>query len=171
MKRGALALGLLWAACSQRDGSLQGAAPSARPAHVAARPRPPSLYDAEGQLLGSGIRVAWLEVPRGFRERPKGTRADTAYEAEGIPAAHVRAFLFPQMLTGSAEELGEGVLYRGAMPADGRADAIRLDVAVLEVAPKGSIMLRITPVSYPHVAPIPEPEARKLLATEARGAE
>jgi hypothetical protein len=129
------------------------------------------VFDARGRLLGSGVRVAWLELPRGLTARPKGVNADVVYAAEALSPSQVRDFLLPQMLTGSAEELGAGVLYRGAMPVDGARDPVRLDVAVLDRMPETGVILRITPVSFPNVHAIAEPEARRSLAQEARLAE
>lgn len=158
------------AACREPEGSLPGVRRELRPVAAEAPPAPPPLYDAQGRLLGSGMRVDWLELPRGFRERPKGKGVGSSFEASGIDPERVREFLHAQMLTGAAEEIGRGIVYRGAMPVDGRADAVRLDIAVL-APPKGDVLLRVTPVTFPHVPTVPEAEAKKLLATEQRRAE
>jgi hypothetical protein len=170
MKRALAALALLALGCREPEGSLPGVRREQRPVVAAPTPPPPPLADAQGRLLGSGVRVDWLELPRGFTARPKAAGVGSAYEASGIAPERVRDFLLAQMLTGSAEELGQGVVYRGAMPVDGRADAVRMDVEVL-VTPRGGILLRITPVTFPHVPTLPEADAKKLLAKEQRNAE
>jgi hypothetical protein len=161
---------LLVAGCSPPDGSLAGASPAARPVR-APQVVQEGAFDARGRRLGSGVRVAWLELPRGLTARPKGVNADVMYSADALSPSQVRDFLLPQMLTGSAEELGASVIYRGAMPVDGARDPVRLDVAVMDRPAEGGVLLRITPVSFPNVPAIAEPEARRTLAQEARLAE
>lgn len=124
-------------------------APSTKPVEV--------LYDSDGLLLPSDIRVAGLVLPRGLERTHEGERSHEFLSAR-VPLPKLLAYFGPRLMTGQVDRYGEGVVYRRAVPKEAKGGVVRLDV---ELMPRGST----TRVRIHEVPPVPteRPSEQELL--------
>lgn len=175
VQRAAL-LGLLAGSCSSSEPAAEVVvatpAPKVQAAPVAA-PLPP-LYDAAGNLLGSGEMVAWLEVPRGLTKLPTSAGTFHAYRAQGIPSDRIQAFFGARLIAAKFEKLGaSGVRLSGGIPPSGsKPQQSLLDVAVVAGNAPDEVSVQI--VEHPYLMPAPKfttADARNVLKQEQKRAE
>jgi hypothetical protein len=139
--------------------ALQAPTPAAKPDVVDPR------FDRAGQLLPSGRHVSWLELPRGFRERPGSTDRAAVYEAENMPLAKVRAYLAARLIPDTVEYPPNGVAFRNALPAHTRLELPRLHAVALEInRARGEIRLSIDDLTPSRDPPLPVDIAARELA-------
>lgn len=166
---GALAASALLGSCKKSEPPA-AASESTKAQAVAAKPKP-SLYDAQGRLLPSKVRVEWLEIPVGFeRQQVREYGRHVLFESSEVPFEKASAYLSERMLTGQVDETQRDIHYKAVMPVDGRADSTRLDVLLTKL-PGDKLQIDIEPLTYHGVKPLSVEEAKKALREEARHAE
>ncbi len=147
---------------------------AARPTTKVAAPAPLPLYDGTGNLLGSGERVAWLELPRGLTKLDVSSGTFHAYRAEGIASDLMQAFFGSRLIAGQVTRLGaNGVLLaRGIPPSGSKPKQSLIDVTVVPGVAPDELSVRI--VEHPWVPPAPQfsdADARALMKEERKRAE
>ncbi|MGB0679283.1 MAG: hypothetical protein ACPGUV_06435 [Polyangiales bacterium] len=111
-----------------------------------ALPVPQPRYGADGMLLPSDTRVAGLMLPRGLTVvRVQGR--EHVYESD-VPVAALLRYFGTRLLTGEVQGIGEGKVYRRALPRAGAAKhpdgtPIYMDVRILPVG-QGRMRVSIT---------------------------
>lgn len=90
------------------------------------------LYDSEGALRESDEVVAGLRLPVGL-ERIHGDERRHVYRTR-VPLRAVQRYFGPRLVTGEVDRLGDGAIYRRAVPKDVRGGVVKLDVSILPVA-------------------------------------
>lgn len=87
------------------------------------------LYDRGGRLLESDTTIAGLTLPKGlepFFEKDRRHAFRT-----GVPLDKLQAYFGPRLMTGEVERVGEGAIFRHAVPRDVQGGVVKLDVKVL----------------------------------------
>ncbi|MBK8171317.1 MAG: hypothetical protein IPK60_13355 [Sandaracinaceae bacterium] len=93
---------------------------------------PNRLYDDNGELLESNLRIASLALPRGLTEKFTEGRLHS-YETT-VPAEKLQRYFGPRLITGSVERIGEGAIYRMANVRGAPSSSPRVDVAILPLS-------------------------------------
>ncbi len=104
------------------------------------------LYDAEGNLLASGKKVAGLTLPRGLE--PSTKRARSRSYTTKVPLNKVLRFFGPRLQTGTVDRIGQGIIYRQAIPRGVKGGVVKLDVSVLPSS-KGGARVEIVELPPP----------------------
>lgn len=131
-------------------------------------PAPPSaaehpLYDAEGALRESEDRIAGLTLPRGLELHFKEERRHV-YTSR-LPARDFVRYFGPRLFTGDVQIVGEGAVYRDAVPMQARGAEVKLEVAIRETARGSQVDIREIPP--PPLNPKSPEELSELLKAEA----
>lgn len=129
-------------------------------------------FDAQGALLGSGRRFAWLELPRGFEPGPGASATSASFEARDMPFSKVRDY-FDGRLRAETMRMDERSLhFLRAQPSHTALTMERLDVRLFELEGAGStVLLRVEQQSRPEGPALPLSAAREELARRRGRAE
>jgi len=139
------------------DGSRE-ATPAVPQEEAAARaPAPEPLYGPGGELLGSGRRVAGLELPRGL-EAEREERRRHVFRTR-VPLTKVQRYFGTRLVTGQVDSIGDGAIYREATPQGVRGGVVKMDVSIL---PLGQGLARVEIVEILPPPPNPPPESQVL---------
>ena len=95
-------------------------------------PPPRSLFGANGELLPSDEVVAGLALPRGIEDLRHDGRQHVFYM--GVAVARVQGYFGPRLVTGEVERVGDGAVFRRAVPRDARGGVVRMDVSITPVS-------------------------------------
>ena len=116
------------------------------------------LYDQEGNLREGDTRVAGLRLPVGL---------ELDYEEERnhifrttVPIEKVVRYFGPRLFTGNVSRIGDGAVYRGAVPKNVEGSPVRLDVSILEIGAK--VRVEITELPPLPQNPLPPAELERL---------
>ncbi len=124
---------LLAASCGDREVTPPTPVPAAPEPAPAPGPRPPSaaaLSDAQGARLESDELLAGLTLPRGLSLIAQRERRHS-FETR-VPRPKLVAYFGPRLFTGAVEPLGDGAIYRAAIPRGVRGElAVKLDVSIV----------------------------------------
>lgn len=127
------------------------------------------VYSAGGALKPGGGQVDWLEIPRAF-EKTHDYERHRMFVAKGVTLQRARDFFAERMLTGKVEEGPTEVFYPGALPTNGGADAVRLNLRLTQRL-NGWLELDIERLAADEVPPLPFEEAKRAAAAAAKNAQ
>ena len=120
-----------------------------------------ALYDDEGNLLGSGERLAGLELPRGLTPALQDGRRHV-YRSD-VPMVRVQRYFGVRLVTGAVDALPTGgAVYRDAVPRDVQGVPVRLDVRV-EPSSSAPTRVEIVELEPPPVGAPTEAESLRRL--------
>jgi hypothetical protein len=158
---------LLGAGCANKKRSLEV---PFKPAPVVKREPPAeSFYTPDRQLVGSPVRVEWLEIPLAFRPTGQDFGRHHLFEARAVGLQVARDFFSQRMLSGMAEETPGSVFYGAVMPPSG-GDAVRLHVRLTQRPLAGVLELDVESLRGDDTKPLSVEEARRALAAEQKHA-
>lgn len=126
-------------------------------------------YDAAGNLKPSELKVGWLEIPMGFRERVSSQGTHHAYVG-AMPAAAVIRFFDQRVFTSKVELVGNGVRYGAALPKSQDPNALRLEIAVYPNRRGDQVQIFVDERTA-NSAPLSLEDARALLSEKQARAE
>ncbi len=174
MTRSSLALlvALCLAACGSGDRDAEGRPSEVLP-EVAVEAAPervtPSLYDEEGNLRPSDVRVAGLTLPMGLTPNVTEERVHT-YLSD-VPIARLLRYFGPRLTTGQVEERpGGGATYRAAVPREVTTGAVQMDVTIMPV-PGPRALIEISEIPPEPTSPRSEAESIQALGAAMQSAE
>lgn len=139
-----------------------------------AAPAAPPLQDAAGNLLPSGERVAWLELPRGLSSFPTGRTVEHLFKARGIAIDRIQAFFGARVVAASTRRQGTDgiVMTRGAPTSGAQPKQTTLDVSVLRGSTPDEVLVYIYERPYEEPRPdFTDANARALLKQQLKRAE
>ncbi|MEM1413419.1 MAG: hypothetical protein AAGH15_00890 [Myxococcota bacterium] len=124
-------------------------------------PGPDALYDAQGKLLESDEIIAGLTLPRGLKLIHRRERHHS-FETR-VPRAKLVAYFGPRLFTGAVEPVGDGAIYRGAVPHGVRDElAVRLDVSIVPASNRRTrVEIHAIPPAPPDDGVSPEERLRR----------
>ena len=135
------------------------AAPRARPEaptepteDARRRPARDALYGADGDLLPSDDTFLGLTLPRGL-ELEAESRMRRRFTTQ-VPLRRVLGYFGPRLITGTVERVGDGAIYRRAVPKEAQGARVPMDVSVLPSSTYGRVVvileeLPVTPTKSP----------------------
>jgi hypothetical protein len=88
----------------------------------------PKLYGPEGKLLESDRTIAGLTLPRGLDPHLEQEHRWVFYT--DVPLEKVRQYFGPRLVTGKVDRMGQGHVYRQAVPRDVQGGVVKLDVSI-----------------------------------------
>jgi len=127
-----LAALLAAAACGDDGDDAEAARRSAsggdRPSSRADAP----VFGTDGQLLESDTVVAGLRVPRGLETVLDEERSHVYHSR--VPLRKLQAYFGERLITGEVDRMGDGAIYRGAVPRGVTGGVVRMDVSILPMS-------------------------------------
>jgi hypothetical protein len=129
------------------------------------------VYERDGSLKGSAVRVAWLEIPAAFkRSAARSVGPHEIYEAANLPFDKVSDFLSKRVFSGKVDMDSGRAYYPAVMPLDMNANAARLNLLLTQIAGKITLDIERLPRAA-EIAPLSDDEARKLISQDLERAQ
>ena len=121
---------------------------------------PEATFDADGNLLPSDVVVAGLTLPRGLELAYEEERTHV-YRTEAA-IGRVQAYFGTRLVTGQVDRVGEGAIFREAVPRGVRGGVVKMDVSILALG-RGRVRVEIVELPPPPQNPPNEVEIRRQL--------
>jgi hypothetical protein len=122
-----------------------------------------SPYGPDGELRESDDVVAGLPLPVGL-ERVHGSERRHVYRTT-LPLRAVQRYFGPRLVTGQVDRLGDGAVFRHAVPRGVQGGVVKLDVSIMPVS--SGTRIEIIEIRPPPASP-PDMEELRRWAREAQ---
>ena len=136
--------------CGSDPEEAPAAIPAPPPAPVAP-PAPPPLYGEDGELLPSETAIGGLIMPRGLQPVEEDDPSVFLFYTS-VPQDKLMRYFGPRLFTGNVTRIGDGAVFRSAVPTRPQGTAFRMDVQVL-ARDQSRSLVRVRTLGIPGVQP------------------